>query len=78
MKTIRTAKESRLTYTANGIKGKNGEIISTFGELSYLPAYYDFDPVRLEICLTVKNYKKLRIIPHECNVRNDSDYMTDY
>lgn len=78
MKTIRTTKESRLTYTANGIKGKNGEIISTFGELSYLPAYYDFDPVRLEICLTVKDYKELRIIPHGCNVRNDSDYMTDY
>lgn len=78
MKTIRTAKESRLTYTANGIKGKNGETISTFDELSYLPAYYDFDPVKLEICLTVKDYKELRIIPHGCNVRNDSDYMTDY
>lgn len=78
MKTIRIAKESRLTYTANGIKGKNGEIISTFGELSYLPAYYDFDPVKLEICLTVKDYKELRIIPRGCNVRNDSDYMTDY
>lgn len=78
MKTIRTAKESRFTYTANGIKGKNGEIISTFGELSYLPAYYDFNPVRLEIRLTVKDYKELRIIPHGCNVRNDSDYMTDY
>ncbi len=78
MKTIRTAKESRLTYTANGIKGKNGEIISSWGELSYLPAYYDFDPVRLEIRLTVKDYKQLRIIPQGCNVRNDSDGMTDY
>ncbi len=78
MKNIRTAKESRLTYTANGIKGKNGEIISTWGELSYLPAYYDFDPVRLEIRLTVKDYKQLRIIPQGCNVRNDSDGMTDY
>ena len=35
MKTIRTTKESCLTYTANGIKGKNGEIISTFGESLY-------------------------------------------
>lgn len=78
MKTIRTAEESRLTYTANGIKGKNGEIISTFGDCAYLPAYYDFDPVRLEIRLTIKEYKELRIIPHGCNVRNDSDYMTDY
>lgn len=78
MKTIRTAKESRLTYTANGIKGKNGEIISKFDELSYLAAYYDFDPVKLEICLTVKDYEELRIIPHGCNVRNNSDYMTDY
>lgn len=78
MKNIRTAKEGRLTYTANGIKGKNGEIISTWGELSYLPAYYDFDPVRLEIRLTVKDYKQLRIIPQGCNVRNDSDGMTDY
>lgn len=74
----RTAKESRFTYTANGIKGKNGEIISSWGELSYLPTYYDFDPVRLEIRLTVKDYKQLRIIPQGCNVRNDSDSMTDY
>lgn len=78
MKTIRTAKESCLTYTANGIKGKNGEIISTWGELSYLPVYYDFDPVRLEIRLTVKDYKQLRIIPSGCNIRNNSDSMTDY
>lgn len=73
-----TAKESRLTYTAHGIKGKNGEIISTFGGVDYLPAYYDFDPVRLEIRLNVKGYKHLRIIPHGCNVKNDSDVMTDY
>ena len=74
-----TAKESRLTYTAHGIKGKNGETIGGIGrKVNYLPAWYDFDPVRLEICLTVKSYEPLEIIPHGCNVRNDSDYMTDY
>ena len=74
-----TAKESRLTYTANGIKGRNGEEIGGIGrKVNYLPAWYDFDPVRLEICLTVKSYEPLEVIPHGCNVRNDSDYMTDY
>lgn len=74
-----TAKESRLTYTANGIKGKNGEEIGGIGrKVNYLPAWYDFDPVRLEICLTVKSYEPLEVIPRGCNVRNDSDYMTDY
>lgn len=74
-----TAKESRLTYTAHGIKGRNGEEIGGIGrKVNYLPAWYDFDPVRLEICLTVKSYEPLEIIPHGCNVRNDSDYMTDY
>lgn len=74
-----TAKESRLTYTAHGIKGKNGETVGGIGrKVNYLPAWYDFDPVRLEICLTVKGYEPLEIIPHGCNVRNDSDYMTDY
>lgn len=74
-----TAKESRLTYTAHGIKGRNGEEIGGIGrKVNYLPAWYDFDPVRLEICLTVKGYEPLEIIPHGCNVRNDSDYMTDY
>lgn len=74
-----TAKESRLSYTAHGIKGKNGEAIGGIGrKVNYLPAWYDFDPVRLEICLTVKGYEPLEVIPHGCNVRNDSDYMTDY
>lgn len=74
-----TAKESRLTYTAHGIKGKNGEEIGGIGrKVNYLPAWYDFDPVRLEICLTVKGYEPLEVIPYGCNVRNDSDYMTDY
>lgn len=74
-----TAKESRLTYTAHGIKGKNGEEIGGIGrKVNYLPAWYDFDPVRLEICLTVKSYEPLEVIPHGCNIRNDSDYMTDY
>ena len=74
-----TAKESRLTYTANGIKGRNGEEIGGIGrKVNYLPAWYDFDPVRLEICLTVKSYEPLEVIPHGCNIRNDSDYMTDY
>lgn len=74
-----TAKESRLTYTANGIKGRNGEEIGGIGrKVNYLPAWYDFDPVRLEICLTVKSYEPLEVIPRGCNVRNDSDYMTDY
>lgn len=74
-----TAKESRLTYTAHGIKGRNGEEIGGIGrKVNYLPAWYDFDPVRLEICLTVKSYEPLEVIPHGCNVRNDSDYMTDY
>lgn len=74
-----TAKESRLTYTANGIKGKNGEEIGGIGrKVNYLPAWYDFDPVRLEIRLTVKSYEPLEVIPRGCNVRNDSDYMTDY
>ena len=74
-----TAKESRLTYTAHGIKGKNGEEIGGIGnKVNYLPAWYDFDPVRLEICLTVKSYEPLEVIPHGCNVRNDSDYMTGY
>lgn len=74
-----TAKESRLTYTANGIKGKNGETIGGIGrKVNYLPAWYDFDPVRLEICLTVKSYEPLEVIPHGCNVRNDSDGMADY
>lgn len=74
-----TAKESRLTYTAHGIKGRNGEEIGGIGrKVNYLPAWYDFDPVRLEICLTVKSYEPLEVIPHGCNIRNDSDYMTDY
>lgn len=74
-----TAKESRLTYTAHGIKGRNGEEIGGIGrKANYLPAWYDFDPVRLEICLTVKSYEPLEVIPRGCNVRNDSDYMTDY
>ena len=74
-----TAKESRLSYTAHGIKGKNGEAIGGIGnKVNYLPAYYDFDPVRLEIRLTVKSYEPLKVIPHGCNVRNDSDYMADY
>lgn len=74
-----TAKESRLTYTAHGIKGRNGEEIGGIGrKVNYLPAWYDFDPVRLEICLTVKSYEPLEVIPRGCNVRNDSNYMTDY
>ena len=74
-----TAKASRLTYTAHGIKGRNGENIGGLGtNASYLAAWYDFDPVRLEIRLTVKSYEPLAIVPHGCNVRNDSDYMTDY
>lgn len=74
-----TAKESRLTYTAHGIKGRNGEEIGGIGrKVNYLPAWYNFDPVRLEICLTVKSYEPLEVIPRGCNVRNDSDYMTDY
>lgn len=74
-----TAKESRLNYTAHGIKGKHGEAIGGIGnKVNYLPAYYDFDPVRLEIRLTLKGYASLEIIPHGCNVRNDSDYMADY
>lgn len=74
-----TAKESRLSYTAHGIKGKKGEAIGGIGnKVNYLPAYYDFDPVRLEIRLTLKGYASLEIIPHGCNVRNDSDYMADY
>lgn len=74
-----TAKESRLNYTAHGIKGKNGEAIGGIGnKVNYLPAYYDFDTVRLEIRLTLKGYASLEIIPHGCNVRNDSDYMADY
>lgn len=74
-----TAKESRLNYTAHGIKGKHGEAIGGIGnKVNYLPAYYDFDPVRLEIRLTLKGYASLEIIPRGCNVRNDSDYMADY
>lgn len=74
-----TAKESRLSYTAHGIKGKNGEAIGGIGnKVNYLPAYYDFDTVRLEIRLTLKGYASLEIIPHGCNIRNDSDYMADY
>lgn len=74
-----TAKASRLTYTAHGIKGRNGENIGGLGtNASYLAAWYDFDPVRLEICLTLKEYKSLAVIPTGCNVRNDSDVMTDY
>lgn len=74
-----TAKESRLTYTAHGIKGKNGEEIGGIGrKANYLPAWYDFDPVRLEICLTVKGYEPLEIVPHGCSIRNNSDGMADY
>lgn len=74
-----TAKESRLNYTAHGIKGKHGEAIGGIGnKVNYLPAYYDFDTVRLEIRLTLKGYASLEIIPHGCNIRNDSDYMADY
>lgn len=74
-----TAKESRLSYTAHGIKGKNGEAIGGIGnKVNYLAAWYDFDPVRLEIRLTVQGYKHLAIIPTGCNVRNDTDSMTDY
>ena len=74
-----TAKASRLTYTAHGIKGRNGENIGGCGtNASYLAAWYDFDPVRLEIRLTVKGYKSLAIIPTGCNIRNDTDTMTDY
>lgn len=74
-----TAKESRLTYTAHGIKGKNGEAIGGAGRaLNYLSAWYDFDPVRLEIRLTVTSYEPLKVIPHGCKLRNDTDTMTDY
>ena len=74
-----TAKASRLTYTAHGIKGRNGENIGGLGtNASYLAAWYDFDPVRLEIRLTVKGYKSLAIIPTGCTLRNDTDSMTDY
>lgn len=74
-----TAKESRLTYTAHGIKGKNGEEIGGIGrKVNYLPAWYDFDPVKLEICLTIKGYEPLEIIPYGCNIHNNSDYMADY
>lgn len=74
-----TAKESRLTYTAHGIKGKNGEEIGGIGrKVNYLPAWYDFDPVRLEIRLTIKSYEPLEIVPHGCSIRNDSDGMADY
>lgn len=74
-----TAKESRLTYTAHGIKGKNGEAIGGIGQkVNYLPAWYDFDPVRLEIRLTIKSYEPLEIVPHGCSIRNDSDGMADY
>ena len=74
-----TAKASRLTYTAHGIKGRNGENIGGLGtNASYLAAWYDFDPVRLEIRLTVQGYKHLAIIPTGCTIRNDTDSMTDY
>lgn len=74
-----TAKESRLSYTAHGIKGKNGEAIGGIGrKVNYLPAWYDFDPVRLEIRLTIKSYEPLEIVPHGCSIRNDSDGMADY
>lgn len=74
-----TAKESRLSYTAHGIKGKNGEEIGGIGKkVNYLPAWYDFDPVRLEIRLTIKSYEPLEIVPHGCSIRNDSDGMADY
>ena len=75
-----TASESRLTYTAHGIKGKGGEIISGNGDggASYLAVWYDFDAVRLELRLTVKDYKSLRIIPRGCSWRDDSDSQTDY
>lgn len=74
-----TAKESRLNYTAHGIKGKNGEIIGGIvNKKNYLPAWYDFDPVRLEICLTLKEYGGLDIVPKGCTLRNDSDGMADY
>lgn len=74
-----TASESRLTYTAHGIKGKGSEIIGGFGEgVNYLPAWYDFDPVTLKLRLTVKNYKRLKIIPRGCSWRDDSDSQTDY
>lgn len=75
----RTAKESRLNYTAHGIKGKNGEKIGgVSNRVDYLPTYYDFDPVRLEIRLTVKDYNHLAIIPAGCTIRDDSDFMADY
>lgn len=74
-----TAKESRLTYTAHGIKGRNGENIGGCGtNASYLAAWYDFDPARLEIRLTLQGYKHLAIIPTGCTLRNDTDSMTDY
>lgn len=74
-----TAKESRLNYTANGIKGKNGEIIGGIcNGVSYLPAWYDFDPVALKITLTVKKYEQLKVIPKGCGTRNDTDIMSDY
>lgn len=74
-----TAKESRLSYTAHGIKGKNSETIGGIGQkVNYLPAWYDFDPVRLEIRLTIKSYEPLEIVPHGCSIRNDSDGMADY
>lgn len=79
MKNTITAKESRFTYTANGIKGKKGEIIGGIGQgVNYLPAWYDFDPVALKITLTVKKYDQLKVIPNGCTLRNDSDLMTDY
>ena len=74
-----TAKESRLNYTAHGIKGKNGEIIGGICKgANYLPAWYDFDPVALKITLTVKKYEQLKVIPKGCGTRNDTDIMSDY
>lgn len=75
------ASASRLNYVAHGIKGKNGEQISGYdneNSAEYLAAWYDFDAVRLEIRLTIKDYKHLRIIPRGCQVRDDSDIMIDY
>lgn len=81
MKDIYTtkAKESRFNYTAHGIKGKNGESIGGINNnANYLAAWYDFDPVKLTITLTVKGYDRLGIIPKGCGCRNDTDGMTDY
>ena len=76
---MNTAKESRLNYTAHGIKGKNGEIISGCGyNLNYLATWYKFDATRLELRLDIKEHVPLLMTPRGCEVRNDSEPLTDY